>query len=260
MYVDESGDCGLGKTGASQFFILSGVVVHELRWSQTMQRLIQFRHWLKGRYGIYLDDELHASDLISKPSKLPASLARLRKHERLSVLRCFTNEIADLSDINIINVMIDKNTGRITDKDEVFRWAWYSLFQRLENTIRHQNFPGPKNADDQGLIFPDDTDGNKLRKYLAKMRLSNRLKVRQQRGAFVYKDEPIRSIIEDPVMRRSHESYLVQVADCAAYLLKQKVYPCGYMKRHGGNAYFNRLDPVLCKHACNKDPQGIVRL
>jgi hypothetical protein len=34
------------------------------------------------------------------------------------------------------------------------------------------------------------------------------------------------------------------------------------MKTHGGNAYFARLDPVLCKRASDKDPtgRGVVRL
>ena len=31
------------------------------------------------------------------------------------------------------------------------------------------------------------------------------------------------------------------------------------MKKHGGNAYFKRLDPVLCKHASKADPEGVVR-
>jgi hypothetical protein len=92
------------------------------------------------------------------------------------------------------------------------------------------------------------------------MRLRNEMKVRQRSGSFFYKDEPIRVIIEDPILRDSRESYFIQAADCAAFLLKQSIEPSAYMKRHGGNAYFNRLGPVLCKHASNKDPKGVVRL
>jgi len=235
------------------------MVVHELRWRDTMAHLLRFRYWLKSRYKVYLDDELHAADMISKPSRTATSLQRLRKHERLAVIRHFADTIAGLSDISLINVVVDKH-GRVPGKEEVFRWSWYTLFQRFENTIRYQNFPGPKNADERGMVFPDHTDGGKLRRYLNEMRLSNKLKVRQARGSFVYKDEPIKVIIEDPVLRDSRDSYLIQVADCAAYLLKQSIQPCGYMKKHGGSAYFQRLDPVLCKHACSKDPQGVVRL
>lgn len=261
MYVDESGDCGMPGAGSpSALFCLSGVVVHELRWRDTVSQLLRFRHWLKTRYKVYLDDELHAAHMIAKPSKIAASLRRLSKHERLAIIRHFTDEIAMLSDVSIINVVVDKRTGRVPNKDAVFRWAWYSLFQRFENTIRYQNFPGPKNADDRGIVFPDATDRQKLRKYLDEMRLNNLLKVRQGHGAFVYLNKPIRLIIEDPVVRDSQHSYLIQAADCVAFLLKQSVQPSNYMKRHGGNAYFKRLDSVLCKHASKTDPEGVVRL
>jgi uncharacterized protein DUF3800 len=194
--------------------------------------------------------------LISKPSRLAPSLQRLSKHERLAIIRHFADAIATLSDISIINVVVDKQSGRAADKEEGFRWAWYGLFQRFENTIRYQNFPGPKNTDDRGIVFPDNTDGRKIKRFLDRMRVTNELKVRQQSGAFHYKDEPIRVIIEDPILRDSRQSYFLQAADCAAFLLKQTVEPSNYMKTTGGKAYFNRLDPVLCKWASAKDPQG----
>lgn len=261
MYVDESGDCGMPSEGSpSRLFCLSGLVVHELRWRDTMTQLLNFRHWLKRRYKVYLEDELHASDMIAKPSKVAPSLQRLAKHERLAIVRNFADELATLSDVSIINVVVDKASGKVPNKDEVFRWAWYSLFQRFENTIRYQNFPGPKNADDRGMVLPDATDGQKLKRFLETMRSRNQLKIRQQSGAFVYQNVPIRVIIEDPVVRDSRHSYLIQAADCAAFLLKQSIQPSSYMKRHGGNAYFRRLDPVLCKHASRTDPEGVVRL
>ncbi|MBN2292726.1 MAG: DUF3800 domain-containing protein [Pirellulales bacterium] len=260
MYVDESGDCGMPGDGSpTRYFCLSGLVVHELRWRDTTGQLLRFRHWLRGKYGVYHDDELHAAEMLNKPNKIAASLQRLKKHERLAIIRHFADEIARLSDISLINVLVDKQ-AKVPNKGEVFRWAWYTLFQRFENTIRYQNFPGPKNTDDRGIIFPDDTDGTKLKKFLDSMRLNNQFKIRQPQGAFVYKNEPIKVIIEDPVLRNSRDSYLIQVADCTAFLLKQNIQPSAFMKRHGGNAYFNRLDPVLCKVACNNDSQGVVRL
>ncbi len=261
MYVDESGDCGMPADGSpTRYFCLTGLVVHELRWRDTLADLRQFRHWLKRQYHVYLEDELHAADMLNKPSRVAPSFQLLAKHERLAIIRNFADKIASLADISLINVVVDKASGKVPDKDEVFRWAWYSLFQRFENTIRYQNFPGPKNADDRGMVFPDNTDGVKLKKHISAMRLRNRLKVTQQFGAFVYKDEPIKVIIEDPVMRDSRESYFIQAADCAAYLFKQSLEPSGYMKKHGGNAYFKRLEPVLCKHASMKDALGIVRI
>lgn len=257
MYVDDSGDCGMPQDGSpSNLFCLAGLVVHELRWKDTLAELTRFRRWLMHRYGVNIEDELHAAEMISKPSKLAPSIQRLKKHERLAIIRNFADAIAMLADVSIINVIVDKRSGRVPNKDEVFRWAWYALFQRFENTIRYQNFPGPKNADDRGVIFPDNTDGQKLKKFLDTMRRRNELTVRQRSGAFYIKDEPIRTIVEDPILRDSRESYFIQAADCAAFLLKQNAEPSTYMKRHGGKYYLGRLDPVLCKRASDKDPMG----
>lgn len=262
MYADESGDCGMPRDGSpSRLFCLSGLVVHELRWRDTVEELVRFRHWIKQRYGVYLDAEIHAAAMINKPGKVDPSLRKLRKYERLAIIRHFADKIKTLADVSIINVVVDKQ-GRVPNKDEVFRWAWYSLFQRFENTIRCGNFPGPKNPHERGIVFPDDTDGGKLKRYLNDMRQSNPLRIQQQHGAFAYKNEPIQVVIEDPVLRDSRDSYLIQAADCAAFLLKQSIEPSSYMKRHGGNAYLRRLEPVLCKQASTKDPAqlGIVRL
>jgi hypothetical protein len=253
MYVDESGDCGMPADGSqTPLFCLSGVVVHELCWREVLSELIDFRRWLWGKYNVFQDDEIHAGDMISKPTNLPPSLRVLNKHTRLAIVRHFADTIAKLQNISIINVVVDKRNGHAKTKDEVFRWAWYSLFQRFENTIRQKNFPGSKNNDDRGLIFPDNTDGQKLRQFLNKMQVTNPLKIKQQSGSFIHIDEPIKLIVENPVMRDSRESYIVQVADCAVFLLKQSIEPSAYMKKHGGNAYLTRLDPVLCKHASKK--------
>lgn len=261
MYVAESGDCGLpSDRSPTRYFCLSGVVVHELRWRDTLLELTNFRRWLKRRFRIYLEDELHAAEMINKPSKIAASFQAIRKHERLAIIRHFADQIARLADMSTINVVVDKSTGKLTSKEDVFRGAWYRLFQRFENTIQYQNFPGPRNPSERGIVFPDSTDGAKLRSYLNEMRETNRIKIVQQSGAVVYRDKPIQVLIEDPILRESHHSYFLQTADCAVFLLKQYIEPCGHMKKHGGNAYFRRLEPVLCKVASRNDPFGIVRL
>lgn len=261
MYVDESGDCGLPADGSpTRYFCLTGLVVHELRWLETHSQLLRFRRWLKRKYHVYLEDELHAAEMISKPSKLAHSLQRMRKYERLAIVRNLADQLASLPDASLLNVVVDKATGHFASKDDVFRLAWYALFQRFENTIRHQNFPGPRNLQERGIIFPDGTDGMKLREFLNSMRISNPLRVRLRDGAFFRKNEPIQVLIEDPVVRDSRHSYFIQAVDCAVFLLKQSIEPSSYMKKHGGSGYFRRLDPIICKHATSKNAEGIVYL
>lgn len=262
MYVDESGDSGLPSDGSpTRYFCLSGLVVHELRWQDVLSALTLFRRWVRRRYNIQLEDELHHAEMVGKQKKLAASITSLAKHQRLAVVRNHADELARIHDLSIVNIVVDKATGKITDKELVFRGAWYRLFQRFENTIQRHNFPGPSNPSDRGIVFPDRTDGERLRRYMNQMRVRNPIRIPgQTAGSFSYDDRPIQSLIEDPIVRDSHHSYFVQAADLCAFLLKQHIEPSGFMMKHGGGAYFRRLDPILCKVASFSDPLGIVRL
>ncbi len=262
MYVDESGDVGIPPPhghSPTSFFFLTGLVIHELDWTHTHSELLRFRHWLKHKYGIYLEDELHAGELLNKPGSLPKSMKNLPKHKRLAIIRHHADAVARLSSTRLINVIVDKSN--CTTSESVFRKAWYALFQRFENTIDRKNFPNSSNQHDRGLVFPDATSASVLKGHLNQMRIRNTLLVRNRDGKQVMIDEPIRLIIEDPVCRDSRHSYFLQAVDCAVFLFKQSVQPNVYMKKHGGNAYFHkRLEPVLCKHASNNNDLGVVRL
>jgi Protein of unknown function (DUF3800) len=97
MYVDESGDSGLpANKSPTRYFCLSGVVIHELRWRDVVTELTDFRRWVKRRYGVYLDDELHHAEMVGKTRKLAASLTALSKHERLAIIRHHAGELAKL--------------------------------------------------------------------------------------------------------------------------------------------------------------------
>jgi len=232
------------------------LVVHELRWSETLERLIDFRRQLKTDLGVNMNEELHASAMITRSKgKLGNTLEVLKKHQRLAVLRRFVSEIARLPDISLINVVVDKT--KRGSKEEVFQLAWKAMFQRFENTLDNRNFPGPLNPDERGLVFADNTDGGKLRQYLRAMRRFNPIPFRY--GAAT-RNLPIRMIIEDPNLRDSRLFYFIQVVDCVAYMVKQYIKPCSYMKTKGGNSYFKRLEPVLCKVASRNDPYGLVRI
>jgi len=202
-----------------------------------------------------MTDELHSSALISRGvSTLAKTLKALPKHDRLKVFGTFVNEVSSLPDVSVISIVLDKTKRK--SKEEVFELAWKVLLQRFENTLRYRNFPGPMNSDERGILFPDNTDGEKLRTFLRSMRRHN--PVPSRFGGT--RNLKVETIIEDPNMRDSRLSYFIQAVDCVAYALKQFVDPSGYMKRKGGNAYFKRLRPVLCLKASTADPLGIVRL
>lgn len=250
LYVDESGDVGLTNS-PSRYFILSGFVVHEVRWHATLEAIIDHRRDLRNVHGLKLREEIHAAQMLNKPG----ALSRIRKDRRLRLLRDVIDFESKLPDINVINVLVDKQNKPAGY--DVFENAWRTLLQRFENTISYRNFPGPRNSQDFGVAIVDKTDEVKLRNLARRLRRYNPV---PSMGGGGYRQLPIKTIIEDPVHRDSLHSYFIQLADVNSYFLKQKEDPCSYVRKKGGRSFFDRLDPVLCKVASRNDPHGIVRL
>lgn len=252
MYIDESGDPGLVNS-PTRYFTLSGLVVHELRWSPYLEEIIKFRREMKALFGLKLREEIHAGQMLTKPGEL----SRIPKHHRLEILRKFADLLGGMPDFSVINIVVDKE-GKQEDYD-VFEQAWKALFQRFENTLSHKNFPGPSYSDERGMLFPDRTDAKKLRSIIRRLRAYNPVSNQTWAGDG-FRNLQIRYLIEDPNHRDSQDSYFIQSADLCAYLFYQSLAPSAYMKKKSGHNYFKRLKPILCKVAATADPMGIVRL
>lgn len=252
MYVDESGDTGLDGS-PTDHFVLAGVVIHESDWVASLERLVAFRRRMRATFGLALRTELHASHLLTRPGRLVS----IAKNDRLTIIRAFANEVAQMEHVRCICIQIDKR-----DKAagyDVFDNAWKALIQRFANTLRRSNFPRGTTVGEKGMLFPDDTDQVKLKRLLGRVRRFNPVPNQPAFGAG-YRDLPISEIIEYPSFRDSAESYFVQVADLVAFLHYQEIAPSQYMRRTGGRSYFQRLTPVLLRAASSSDPRGIVRL
>ncbi len=248
LYVDESGDTGL--TGSpTNYFALSGFVVHELRWHATLESIMQFRRDLRRRYGLKLREEIHSAEMLHKPGKL----SRIAKSLRLRLLRDILDFQANLPDVNIINVIVNK-TNKPPDYD-VFETAWETMIQRFHNTLSYRNFPGPQNPQDNGLLVVDKTEVKRLRDLRRRMGRFNPV---PNLGAPGYRPIPVTTIVEDAVHRDSLHSFFIQMVDVNAYFLMQKYAPCKYIKKQGGKNYFDRLLPVLCTVASRTNVLGIV--
>ena len=162
----------------TRYFVLSGLVVHELRWTPYIEQLINFRRELRGRYGFRLREEFHSAALITRPGKEMSD--RIRRHDRLAMIRSFSDFLAGLTDLSIINVVVDKADK--SDGYDVFMNAWKALIQRFENTISNHNFPGPANPDERGLMLCDHTDDKKLMSLLRQMRRYNPIPDQPEHG------------------------------------------------------------------------------
>jgi Protein of unknown function (DUF3800) len=253
MYVDESGDSGLINS-PTRYFVLSGIVVHELRWHEALNRLVSFRQRMRTQFGMQMREEIHAGPMLARPGKL----LRIKKNDRLTIIRMHLDELASMKFLNVINVRVDKQ-GKAAGYDP-FEKAWEALIQRFENTLRYSNFPRPKMIfGDIGIIFCDAADEAALRRIYRRMRVYNPIPNMRSRFTGGYRQLPLTRVVEDPNIRHSHHSYFIQAADTAAFALYQRYAPSSYMRKKGAKNYFLRLDPVLCKVA-SKTPHGIVEL
>jgi len=252
LYVDESGDIGLPSLNSpTRYFILSGLVVHELNWHETLDKVIGFRRSLRDRYGLKLREELHAAHLINKPG----GLARIRRDLRLRIIREVLDFEAGLPNVSIINIIVDKENKK--PGYDVFDKAWMTMIQRFENTILKGNFPGTGNRKDKGILVVDRTNEPKLRSLVRKLRRCNPVPSISGGNS---RQLPITTLVEDAVHRDSLHSYLIQLADVNAYCLFQQENPNAYFRKKGARNYFKRLEPILCTVASRTDPLGVVRL
>lgn len=247
MYVDESGDTGIGGS-PTRFFALSGLVVHESRWREFISVLIQFRKTLRSVYGLPVRGEIHSSEFISKRA------FGLERHIRLAILRHCLDELAKLNYINITNVIIDKS-NKSADFD-VFSAAWGLLFQRFENTLMHGNFPG-QHRNDYGIVLTDATAGTQLSRIVRRMAVYNPIPNSTHYG-IGFRNIPITKIIEDPYGKDSRQSLPIQMVDVVDYFLHQRYRANSYIRKQRAHLYFDRLAPVLNTYASRYDAMGIV--
>jgi len=251
MYVDESGDTGT-LNSPTHYFILSGIVFHELRWNQILTELVAFRRLLRESKGLKLRDEIHSTDLINHPGEL----IRIKRNDRLDIIKKCIDWLDCQHDISVFSVIVDKhNTSH-----DVFEKAWNALVMRFENTIRYKNFRGPQNADDRGIILSDNTDGQKLTKLIRKMRHYN--SIPNDKGFYTggFRNIKLQYVIEDPIMKDSKNSFIHQMNDVLAYCVRQKYEPNAYMKKKGGHNFYKRLSKVSLKVVSNKNDFGLVEI
>src|SRR5262249_2893796 len=147
-------------------------------------------------------EEIHAGKMLSHPGEL----VRIKKNDRLSIIRHFIDELTAMGFISFINIRVDKQGKPVGYSP--FEKAWQALIQRFENTLNHRNFPGPANPDDKGIIFCDETDEGGLRQLYRKMRVYNPIPNQGIYGPG-YRQIPLIRIVEDPNLRRSHHSYFI---------------------------------------------------
>ncbi len=244
LYVDESGDPGVGKH-CSPHYILSGLIVHQNDWDKFLGRLKTFRKSLKAKYGLNQRTEIHAAELIRINKQ--EEYRKLHKTARITILKEYATEIPRIFDTGrIINICMNKQD--YTETGEIQKAAWQRMIQRFDTFLK-------KNSNEKGIIISDDTDSLMLMKLHRKMRVYNPIPSHFS-GSY---NAPTDNIVEDIFMRSSHHSYFIQTVDVVTHLLYRREFPKGSLRKYNLENLFLKLEPVLLKEASKHDEYGIVR-
>lgn len=251
MYVDDSGDPGRNNS-PTEYLVLTAIIFHEYRWNHLREELIRFRQKLRDTKGLKLREEIHTVKFINSPGEL----VRIKRNDRLDILKKCIDWVSRQPDISVITVSVRKSTLRAGE--DVYETAWRYLIQRFENTLSYRNFPHPSaNQQDQvdcGLIISDDTNGSKLTQLLRRMRRYNNV-ANNSNHAMGYRELPVQYIVDDPIMRDSAHNYFIQLADVIAYFARQVYEPNSFVRRKGAKTYYGRLgsriNPYATKYRTN---------
>jgi hypothetical protein len=166
------------------------------------------------------------------------------------ILRDCLRFLGARTDVSIVTVRILKNPSK---SEDIFEYAWKILLQRIHNTLKANNFNGGTSAD-QGMIICDDTDADKLRRLLRKMRRYN--KVPSMFGTPSI-DEKLTHISEDPVHRNSKISLIHQLVDVVCYFARQYYEPNSTVRKKGTpNYYETNLMPALNPFCSTKNKKN----
>jgi hypothetical protein len=253
IYIDESGDTG-HKNSPTKYFVLSAIILHETNWQNTFEDLVMFRRSLRTRFGLKMNEEIHASEFINGSPKLNVNITR---NDKLDILKRCLKWLDSRKDISIVTIRCDKNAH--SEKD-IFDFSWKVLIQRIDNTLAFNNFPNATESD-KGLIIADNTNGGKLTNLLKQMRHYNRVPNSISHGSGS-RNITLRSIIEDPIMRDSAESYFHQMVDVVAYFARQYYEPNRFIRNKGARTFYtNFLKNVANAHVTRyESPNKIVEV
>jgi hypothetical protein len=274
FYVDESYD--------NQKYCLSAISIRHSDWRACQDTVRQHRILLKDQYGMFIRKEIHATEFVAGRGRI--SEQTIGKHQRSRIFSSLLGLVAQLPNSYIINVCLDIRGRRDPQMD-----AWDRMVNRIERTmaaVEGQEMPLRRSllssARDElsreeysrledrilayrprAVIVADQGRESEITKALRRMSVYNPVPSQygQWGGGRRAQNIAVQRIIEDPVFKQSHQSYMIQLADCVAYsLLKREVEPTANVKKYGIHKMFDAQLAGSCfTKASPRDPLGIVR-
>lgn len=203
-YVDESGDFG---AAGSVTYTLGCVLVEDRVWPGALDELIEFRRLCRQRLSLPVRAEVKANHLIRNAGAFRA----LRLNEKAR-RRLYRDHLRLHAQLGLWTFAILVHKQRTSTDPRVLAWDY--LLQRLERfSTKGQT---------QIAVVHDEGDHGLIRKLHRRARRAGVAGSMFGTGAL---RRPAVLFVEDPVPRRSSDSYFIQLADLTAYAAYRRIYP-----------------------------------
>lgn len=241
-YIDESGNTGDPAHGGSLTYSLGCVLVDADLWPNAFERLLEFRRRIRTTYGVPMRAEIKANYLLRSSGDL--RVLSLAPAQRQLIYRAHMRLLQDLP-ARSFAVVVDKRTRQLTPA-QVFDLAWEGLLQRLERTSR-----------DEGVTFAllhDEGENDAIRRWVRKARRFLPAGSAFGTGSL---QASARLLVDDPISRRSHQSYFVQLADLVAYAaFRGVVAPGGAVAQVCPQNMWNEAGPAIAAKVTGLRPRS----
>ncbi|MFF8832302.1 DUF3800 domain-containing protein [Streptomyces sp. NPDC015131] len=201
-YVDETGDSGM--SGGSATYTLACVLVPADGWTQRLDVLTAMRRLIGKRYGVRLRDEIKANYLLRSRGDLKRY--GLGDGQRRDIYQTHMRNLILVSS-GVFAVVIDKR--RMTKPRDPSEIAWTYLMQRMRERSNQSGTPI--------ALVHDEGDDKKIKALHRAFR----------RISWDARGNPVQApfFVEDPISRRSDDSYFIQLADLCAYAAYRRIVP-----------------------------------
>ena len=200
LYVDESGDTG-DKPNSSNYFIISGILIHHSYWQQAFKEVKAMRERLRINFEIPSYAELHASEFLGKNDRH----YRLTRSQRIKCALHVVGFLKMRPRIMLVRSVISKSVLM----DDFYQSAWSELIQLVNQRI--QETLTMSHCDTKGLLVICDDHRTSPRKEFVSVL-----------NSIIGQNNPI---LEKPFGLDSRDCHFLQLADLVAYLCKQSVEP-----------------------------------
>lgn len=230
VYIDDSGD--------ETVRAYSALAIADVDWKDTFARIKEYRRELKRRYGIFVTEELHATDFVAGRGRVSTHV--VAKGTRCRIFRETLAFVAQFRGVRLFNAIAPKANESL-------------IFERLMNRMNTNMRKSGSNA----LIIHDH--GKDYTSLVRRLCVYNPIQSMYGRwpSGKTHKNIPLDNILEDIMFRDSARSYFIQLVDFCAYALFRSEYPLPSKTKYNLDQAFTELHGVCIPACFSGDPKGL---